>query len=120
MLSIQRIFREEASDFYEFCVRDFRYLNFYELRLNEYPYLFLKGKIDIQANAQMICHSMMNYRYIVSYACNGEMQRYQDILILNRLTNEESNIKRLCDDKIFIVNQKFDSEKIPLLIKFSE
>lgn len=76
LLSIQRVFREDRSGTYEICIRDFRHLNFYEMNLNDYPYLIPKGKIDIQVKSQMTCLSMLNYNYVVNFVCGGIMERF--------------------------------------------
>ena len=106
---------------YEICLRTYKHQKFYILDTETYPYLKLTDQINLQKESKITSYSLVNRSYILNYNHEDNSQREIAIDVIERATQQplfRMDIKAA--DKIYIINTRYNSMDIPVLLKLSE
>ncbi|CDW74206.1 UNKNOWN [Stylonychia lemnae] len=120
-IQMSKIYGTRKSGKYEIFFRSHKSMDIYDLRLNDYPYLFLSQSIDIQSKEEFIVNTQLNSRYICNILRNMQsIQMHQTLHVIDRITLEKMVIQ-LDDSKsqVFLLNQRYFSDRFPLIIILS-
>lgn len=81
-------------------------MEFYELNLDEYPYLFLKQAIKLDSAVMMVLNSFVNQKFVCNLVHSSKSIKEIDIIIIDRESLFESNLTMDRKDKVIFINQK--------------
>ncbi|CDW75752.1 UNKNOWN [Stylonychia lemnae] len=115
----------KKSEFcYELCLRNNKYIAFYDLDLLTQPYSFnLTSKIELQQKSKLTHLSLVNQNHICNIQNDYMSEKYLSLQIIDR-TSQDNNSKMvefMADEKIQLLNQKQARKgDQPIIIKLSQ
>ncbi|CDW84779.1 UNKNOWN [Stylonychia lemnae] len=103
----------------ELCLRDFKDICFYELRVYEYPFLFLKHKIHVLNIGNLILNTQINRNYVCNYYHDFDRKKTM-VHVSNRVDLQQIDLEFESKDQVFMVNQLQNEDKVPVFLRLSD
>eukprot|EP00347_Sterkiella_histriomuscorum_P003930 403362391 len=99
------------------ALRDSKFINIYELDLESYPYLKQIQSFEVKFTDGIVLRSYVNHQYI---CCLRQSFGKSFLQIINRQNLEEIKINIKTKEKFVFLNEKFLTNKPPIILKIEE